>query len=89
MRKKPSGQYYKGSFPPFLIFVFIFFIIIGLILFSSFGIIALIAAGVLALVTSVIRFLFPSRFKRFDNYNPRTKTLTLQEKDYEIIDDDD
>ena len=88
MNNKPKIYNYRGSFPPFLIFIFFVFLILGLILFSFFGIIAFIAAGVLALVTSVVRFIFPSKFRKFDNYNPRTKTLTLEEEDYEVLDEE-
>lgn len=67
--------------------VIFIFIILFLVMFSFFGIIAFIIASVIALVASVIRFIKPSR-KKFKDYNPGTKTLTLEEKDYEIIEDD-
>ena len=88
MNNKPKIHYYKSGGSPFFIFVILLLIIMGLILFSFFGIIAFIVAGILALITSVVRFIFPSKRKRFNDYNSRTNTLTLEEKDYEILDDD-
>ena len=88
MNKKPKIHFYKSSASPFLVFIILFFVIMGLILFSFFGIIAFIAAGIFALVASVLRFIMPSKKKKFNNYNSRTDTLTLEEKDYEIIEDD-
>jgi len=74
----------SSSFIGLVIFIFI---ILSLIMFSFFGIIAFIIASVIAVVASVIRLIMPSR-KKFKNYNPATKTLTLEENDYEIIEDD-
>ena len=88
MSNKPKIHYYKSSASPFFIFIFLFFLILGLILFSFFGIIAFIAAGIFALVASVLRFIMPSRKKKFEDFNERTNTLTLEEKDYEIMEDD-
>ena len=88
MNNKPKIHFYRSSSSPLLVFILLFFVILGLILFSFFGIIALIAAGVFALVASVLRFIMPSKSKKFKNYNSTTNTLTLEEKDYEIIEDD-
>lgn len=88
MNNKPKIHYYKSTASPFLVFVILFFVIMGLILFSFFGIIAFIAAGIFAIIASVLRFIMPSKRKKFTDFNSRTNTLTLEEKDYEIIEDD-
>ena len=88
MNNKPKVHFYKSTGSPFFIFVILFLVIMGLILFSFFGLIAFITAGILALITSVVRFFIPSKRRKFNDYNSRTNTLTLEEKDYEIIDDD-
>ena len=89
MNNKPKIHYYKSTVSPFFVFVILFFVIMGLILFSFFGIIAFIAAGIFAIIASVLRFIMPSKRKKFADYNSRTNTLTLEEKDYEIIEDDE
>ncbi|MGI9534966.1 MAG: hypothetical protein ACR2NW_08435 [Thermodesulfobacteriota bacterium] len=88
MNEKHKISFYKSTTSPFLVFIILFFVITGLILFSFFGIIAFIAAGIFALIASALRLIMPSKSKKFDNYNSRTNTLTLEKKDYEIIEDD-
>ncbi|MGI9553982.1 MAG: hypothetical protein ACR2NC_03570 [Thermodesulfobacteriota bacterium] len=88
MNEKPKISFYKSTTSPFLVFIILFLVVTGLILFSFFGIIAFIVAGIFALIASAIRFIMPSKSKKFNNYNSRTNTLTLEEKDYEILDDD-
>ena len=88
MNNKPKIHFHKSTASPFLVFVILLFVIMGLILFSFFGIIAFIVAGLFALLASVLNFIMPSRGKKINNYNKTTNTLTLEEKDYEIIKDD-
>ena len=88
MSNKFKIHFHKSTASSFMIFMLLLFVVLGLILFSFFGIIAFIAAGIFALLASALRLIMPSRSKKFNNYDSKTKTLTLEEKDYEIIEDD-
>ena len=89
MNNKPDVRIYQAKASPFFVIAVLFFIIMGISLFFFFGIIALIISGLLALGASIIRLFMPKKKKKFKEYDPSTGTITLEKKDYEIIDHDE
>jgi len=88
MNNKPEIKIYQAKSSPFLMIAVIFFIILGISLFFFFGFIALIISGLFAIGASLVRFFMPKKPEKFKEYDPKTGIITLEKKDYEIIDDD-
>ncbi len=87
MKNKFKIRGHKSTNSAFTAFMFSIFTVLALILFSFFGIITLITCSVFALIASALRFVTPSG-KKNANYDIRTKTLTLEKNDYEVIEND-
>ncbi len=88
MNKGPEIKIYQAKSSPLLTIFVILIVIAGISLFFFFGFIALIVAGILAIGTSLYRFFIPKKPDKFKDYDPRTGTITLEETDYEITDND-
>lgn len=88
MNNKPDIRIYQTKASPLSVIVVLFLIIVGISLFFFFGFIALIISGLLALGASLLRLFIPKKKRLFKEYDTRTRTITLEKKDYEIIDHD-
>ena len=78
--------YYKSGFPRIPIAIVLFLAVCSIIFFAFFGFLAFVFFSVLAIVSAFIRKLNPFKSKKVNNYDPSTDTYTLDDTDYEVLD---
>lgn len=79
---------YQSRFPLIVSLFFAFLLLISVFLFVFIGFAAFLVAGLFAVFASALKRIFSKKSKNLGRYDPETKTYTLDESEYKIVDKD-